>query len=380
MWKDWAGYASVCRYEPQHLMEYHALRHSVGIVDVSPLQKYRVGGADAATFLSWVLSRDVRKLRPGRVLYVCFCDDNGHVVDDGTVTCFAKGDYRVTSASPMFEWLQRHARGFDATLLDETDRVAALAIQGPRARAVLAATTDDEAVASLRFFRVLESKIAGCPTQISRTGYTGDLGYEVWLDAADAIPVWDAILAAAVAHAGRPAGLDALDMTRIEAGFILQGAEYFSATRCIERRRSTPYELGLGWAVELDREPFLGQAALRRQQHQPTTILVGLTSDWKELERLYADAEQPPHLPTTAWRDAVPVYVGRHQVGQATSGCWSPLLKQNIALGAIHPEFAALGTRLEIEHTVEYRRQRVTAVVSHRPFFDPSRKRSQEQA
>ncbi|MEM7164811.1 MAG: aminomethyltransferase family protein [Planctomycetota bacterium] len=378
-WKDWSGFASVCRYETHHLMEYHAIRHSAGILDISPLQKYRVRGTDAASFLAWVMTRDVRTLAPSRVQYACFCDPDGHVIDDGTVAHLGPNDYRVTAASPTFQWLWRQSRGFDVEIEDETDRVAALAVQGPRARDVIYAATDDDALRRLRFFRVAETTLAGCRVQISRTGYTGDLGFEVWLDAGDAVNVWDAVVAAGSDYSARPVGLDALDMTRIEAGFVLQGFEYFSATRCIERLRSTPYEVGLGWTVDLERDPFIGQQALRSRQHQPASLLVGLVSDWEELERIYNDVELPPHLPDAAWRDAVPVYLGRQQVGQATSGCWSPLLKQNIALASIHPEYAALGTRLEIEHTVEYRRQRVTAVVSHRPFFDPPRKRGKEK-
>ncbi|MCH7813747.1 MAG: aminomethyl transferase family protein [Planctomycetes bacterium] len=267
---------------------------------------------------------------------------------------------------------------FDVEIEESTERIAALAIQGPCARDILARVTDAD-LASLRFFRLTEADIDGFKAVITRTGYTGDLGYEVWVPNEHAVRLWDALIDAGEAFGLLPAGLDALDVARVEAGFIMNGVDYFSANHClIESRRSTPYETGLGWTVNLDREPFIGQQALREEKSRgPRRKFVGLELDWDEYERLYAEHHLPPEVCSAAWRNAVPVYTnaGRH-VGQATSGAWSPALKKNLALATIAAAQAEPGTVLRMEVTVEYVRRTVAARVVKRPFFDPPRKRS----
>ena len=378
-WKEWAGYHAVCSFDVTHDREYYAFRHSAGLLDVTPLFKYKVTGPDAGAFLTRVMSKDISKLRKGRVTYCCWCDDDGKILDDGTVSCFEPGeDYRVTSAEPTWRWFQRCRRGFDVTIEDVTDAIGALALQGPTARAILADCTDID-VEKMRFFRVKSGLLEGIPVQVSRTGYTGDLGYEVWVPRQHALAAYDALLEAGRKHGIVPAGLDALDMTRIEAGFILAGVDYFAANTCIiESRKSTPYELDLGWTIDLDRAPFIGQAALRREQQEGSVwAFVCLDIDWDELEALYDRHELPPALPTSAWRTAIPVYsTDGQQVGQATSGTWSPTLKKNLALASVHAPYAALGTTLHIEQTVEFVRHRVTATVVPKPAFDPPRKRA----
>lgn len=375
--KSWAGYFAVSSYESHHDPEYFAFRNSAGLLDISPLFKYQVEGADAAAFLASVATRDVRSLRVGRVTYACFCDAQGKVIDDGTVARLDDQLFRVTTASPTFGWFERQRRGFAIELSDVSDTVAALAIQGPSSRDVLAAAIGGS-VGELGFFGVMSAAIDGVDVQVSRTGYTGDLGYEVWLPAAAALQVWDVLMAAGKPFGLRPAGLDALDVTRIEAGFILQDVDYFSAPRClIESRKSSPFEIGLGWTVDLEREPFVGQAALRAE-HEGASIwqLVGLEFSWEGIEELYGAWGLPPSLPTHACRDAVPVYSGGRQVGQVTSTTWSPILKKYLALATVRTAQSSPGTVLSVEHTVEYERARVNATVVKRPFFDPERKKS----
>lgn len=382
--KEWAGYHAVRSYEVSHEREYHAFRQSAGLLDVSPLFKYRIEGQQAQEFLAWTLARDPRKLKPGRVAYGCWCDERGHVIDDGTLTCWESGRYRLTSAEPGLDWLLEQARGFDVDVEDESARIGALALQGPRSRAVLidllggAQSAAAEELAALPFFGALRTRAAGLELEITRTGYTGDLGYELWVPASGALDLWDALLAAGERHRMLPAGLDALDVTRLEAGFLLGGVDYVHARRAfLPRQASTPYELGLGWSVQLERAPFFGQAALREAQRRgPRQCLVGLVVDVTAIERLFDEAGLPPSLCAAAWREDRPVFLGATQVGYATSGVFSPILKQGLALATVDAAHAAPGTRLELEHTVEHHRRAVPARVAKLPFFDPPRKRA----
>lgn len=379
-WKDWAGYHAVEHFGACHAPEYVAFRHACGLIDVTPLFKYLVAGPDAARFLSYVLTRDVTRQKVGRVAYVTWCDPRGRLLDDGTVTRLDDDRYRLTAAEPSFAWLMRHTTGFDVTIKDISAEVAALALQGPTSRAVLAAATDAD-LDRLRFFGHVKASLDGHPVELTRTGYTGDLGYELWMENGHALPVWDALISHGADHGLTPAGLDALDMTRVEAGFVLAGVDYTSAKDClIDPQTSTPDELDLGWTVQLDRDPFIGQDALREERHRGRRhAFVGLDVDWVELEGKFAALGLPPDVPASAWRDPRPVYAkgdARRQVGRATSGTFSPTLKKNLALATVEASFAAPGSRLAIEVTVEYERRTVTATVVPRPFFDPARKRA----
>jgi len=377
-WKDWSGHYAVRSYDTCHEREYHALRQAAGLIDVSPLHKYEVRGPDAGRLLARVMVRDVRKLRVGRVSYLCWCDDDGKVVDDGTVARLNREHFRVTANGPTLAWLERHARGDRVTIEDTSESLGALALQGPRSRAILSECCDAD-LERLKFFRLTPARLDGVSVQLSRTGYTGDLGYEIWVDRDDALAVWDAVVAAGRPHRLQPVGLDAMDVTRIEAGYVLAGVDYFCALQClIDARKSSPYEIGLGWAVKTDRAPFVGQSALAAEHARPARwALVGLRYDWDEYERLFAAEGLPPQVPGQAWRDAVPVYDARgRQVGQATSGTWSPMLKQNLALATVEAGVAAIGTELRVEVTVEYRRRSVKAIITRTPFFDPPRKRA----
>ncbi|HKV12900.1 MAG TPA: aminomethyltransferase family protein [Thermoanaerobaculia bacterium] len=377
-WKDWAGYCAVCSYDTSHEREYFAFRESAGLLDVTPLYKYEVSGPDAAALLGRMMVRDVSKLKVGRVAYTCWCDDEGKVIDDGTVSRLDEDYFRVTAADPTFYWLQAVGRGLDVKIEDSSTRLAALALQGPTSRAILrGATGGSPQVETLKFFGVTRSEIDGIPVWVSRTGYTGDLGYEVWVENGQALAIWDALLAAGKPHGIEPAGLDALDVTRIEAGFVLLGVDYYSSKKVVlESRKSTPHELGFGWMVDLDRN-FIGRDAIAAEMKRGSIWhLVGLEVSWSELEALYAGFNLPPSLPVTASREGLPVYAedGR-QVGQATSHTWSPLLKKYLAIASVRAGSEAKGTKLQIEHTVEYERRRVTAIVAQPPFYDPERKR-----
>jgi aminomethyltransferase len=375
-WKDWAGYAAVCSFDTTHEREYHAFRQTAGLLDVSPLFKYEVKGRDAARLLSRMMVRDAGKLRAGRVAYSCWCDDAGKVIDDGTIARLDEQHFRVTAADPTLYWLAELARGLDVQVEDSSARLAALALQGPTSRAVLGAAAETD-LSALKFFGVTRSRVGGREVWVSRTGYTGDLGYEVWVERDGALAVWDALMAAGKPFGIEPAGLDALDVTRIEAGFILLGIDYYSAPKVVlEARKSTPFEIGLDWTVDLDRAPFVGRDALAAEKQRGAAWkLVGLEVSWEALEALYESYGLPPALPATARRDGLPVYSGGRQVGKVTSHTWSPLLKKYLALASVLSPHAAPGTVLDMEHTVEFERRRVPATVVKTPFFDPERKR-----
>jgi aminomethyltransferase len=375
-WRRWAGYVVASAYELSHDREYHAIRSAAALFDVSPLYKYMITGRDAARLLDRVVTRDVGKAKVGQVLYTPWCDAEGKQLDDGTISVLAEQTYRMTSADPNLRWLHLNAAGLEVAIEEVSEQTAALSLQGPNARAILQIAAQRD-LAGLKYFHLTDAKIRGIPVTISRTGYTGDLGYEVWVDAAQALPLWDALIETGTPYGITPAGMLALDVARIEAGLILIEVDYFSSRHAlIEAQKSSPFELGLGWTVALGKESFNGKAALAREkQRGPAWQFTGLAVDWESLERLYAAVGLPPRLPTQAWRTSVPVYFGR-QVGYATSGGWSPLLKQYIALAHLESSYAAPGTVLEMEITVEHQRKRAAARVTKLPFFSPDRKRA----
>lgn len=377
-YKDWAGYYTVCSYDTCHEKEYFAFRHSAGLIDVTPLYKYDVTGPDSTSWLSHIMVKNIRKLRVGQVTYCCWCDEQGKVIDDGTVTRLDKHHYRVTAAEPSWSWFTRFTRGYDVTLEDVSDQIGALSLQGPNSREILKAATDAN-MDKLKFFRMTRAKLDKKDVIITRTGYTGDLGYEIWCSREDALAVWDGIMNHGKPFNVLPCGMDAMDVTRVEAGFIMNGVDYFSAHHCLlESRKSSPYELGLGWTVNLDRAPFIGQAALKAEKAQGSKwAMVGVEMDWPSFEELCAQYGLPPAVGSGAWRCGIPLFSeGGQQIGFATSGAWSPTLKKNLALGTIQSEHARMGTKIQMEATVEYHRHKVKATVVEMPFYNPERKRS----
>lgn len=375
-WKHWGGYYAVCHFGETHLPEYWAFREACALTDVTPLFKYELVGRDAARLLSRMMVRSFDAMKVGRVSYTCWCDEKGKVIDDGTVTRLGEERFFLTAAEPALSWMGRLGRGLDVEVSDLSEETAALSLQGPTSRNVLRQCSDAD-LDALKYFRSAQARIDGIDVRISRTGYTGDLGYELWCHARDAVRLWDALTSAGRTWGLAPAGIDALDMVRIEAGFIMLGVDYHSAPHVtIDARRSTPYEIGLDWCVELDHGRFIGQEALRAEAKRGASWkLVGLEADWLALEELYASYDLPPALSPAASRVTVPIYCDGRYVGQVTSSVWSPLLKRYVGLASIESAHAELGSKLELEHTVLRERRRVAARVVPRPFFDPERRR-----
>jgi aminomethyltransferase len=376
-WRRWAGYVVASSYELSHEREYHAVRSAAALFDVSPLYKYLIRGRDAARLLDRIVTRDVMKCKVGQVLYTPWCDARGKVIDDGTVSRLEETTFRMTAADPTMRWLHLNAAGLDVAIEDVSEKTAALSLQGPNARAILELASGQD-LAAVKYFRLTSGKVRGVPVTISRTGYTGDLGFEIWVDAARSLAVWDALIEVGTPYGITPAGMLALDLARNEAGLLLIEVDYVSAHHAlIEAQTSTPFELSLGWTVALAKDQFNGRDALIAEHARgPAWRFMGIEVDWDSLERLYADVGLPPKLPTTAWRASVPIYVGGMQVGYATSGCWSPLLKRYIALAHLEGSAGEAGTIVDMEVTVEHRRRRATATVRPLPFFNPDRKRA----
>ena len=376
-WRRWAGYQMASAYDPHPDREYAAIRNAAALIDVSPLYKYRLTGRDAARLLDRMITRDMTKLQVGQVYYTPWCDIHGKVIDDGTVSRLDEGAFRLTSADSSLRWLHLNAVGLEVAIEDISERVATLALQGPLSRAILEAVAPAE-IATLKYFRLAETTVDRIPVAISRTGYTGDLGYEIWVEADDALTVWDALMAAGTPYGLTPAGVWALDVARIEAGLIMLDVDYHSAHHAlIEEQKSSPFEINLGWAVSPAKGPFNGRRALAAERARgPRWSFVGLEIDWVSFERLFAAHRLPPHVPNIAWRTSAPVYRDGAQVGYASSGCWSPLLKKSLALAHLKTPHFEPGTPVEIEITVEHQRRRADAVVRKLPFYDPERKKS----
>jgi aminomethyltransferase len=379
-WQDWSGFLSASMYELDHIHEYNAVRTTCGVFDISPLFKYHVRGRDALALLNRMVTRDVSKCRIGQVIYTAWCDDAGKVIDDGTIARLGEDSFRVTAAIPTLDWLQDNAFGLEVEIADVTEETGAVSLQGPTSRALLQQLTSTD-LDGLEYFRLVEEKLAGVSVQLSRTGYTGDLGYEIFVDAVDAERLWDTLMEVGRRYGLHPAGNTALDMVRIEAGLLLIDVDFISCKKTLfEVEKSTPYELGLGWLVKLQKEYFVGQDALRREQARGTgSRTVGLLVDVVALEKLFSRFSMPLSLPYTSWNDAVPIYADadqRQHIGKATSGTWSPILKKYPVIARVKPQYAEPGKSVFLETTVEGQRFAVPATVVKMPFFDPPRKKA----
>ena len=374
-YREWSGYYAVSAYESHHEHEYNAIRNAAALIDVSPLFKYMVTGADAARFVDRVITRDVTKMSVGQVYYTPWCDEHGKVIDDGTVSRLGEQTFRWTAADPSLRWFRLNAAGLDVHIEDISEQTAALALQGPTSARLLRAVSNAD-IDRLKYFRVTAAMIAGVPVEISRTGYTGDLGYEIWMPARDAVRVWDALVDSGRPFDVKPAGMLALDVARVEAGLLLVDVDFFGSKKAlIESQKYTPFEMGLGRLVAAGKGRFVGQAALEEERRRgPARQIVGLELDWAGVESIYERIGLPPTVGATASRVAVPVYRGNRQVGRATTTTWSPVLKKMIALATIEQPSYAVGTRLELEVTVEAVRHRAGATVVATPFFNPPRK------
>jgi aminomethyltransferase len=334
-----------------------------------------IAGADAGRFIDRVITRNASTMSPGQVIYTPWCDEHGRVIDDGTISRLDDKRYRWTAAEPNLRWLTSNAAGLDVEIEDVSEQIAALALQGPTAASVLRAAAEVD-VDQLKYFRVARGSVAGVPIQISRTGYTGDLGYELWVDARSGVAVWDALMQAGRAFGLKPAGLLALDAARIEAGLLLIDVDFVGARKAVIAQQAyTPFELGLGRLVDFGKERFIGRHALSTEsERNPARRVVGVVLDWMAIEALYAAEGLIPVAGPTASRAAVPVFDRSGQAGRMTSSTWSPILKKMIGLATVDARCTDPGARLEVEYTIEGVRHRVGALVSPTPFFNPARK------
>ena len=375
-YREWSGYYAVSSYEPHHEHEYNAIRNAAALIDISPLFKYRLTGKDATRLVDRIITRDMRKVTVGQVIYTPWCDERGKVIDDGTVSRLEENTYRWTAADPSLRWFTQNASGMEVEIEDISESVSALALQGPTSGRLLKTIVEDGQIENLKYFRVAKGRIAGVPVEISRTGYTGDLGYEIWIASEQAIKVWDALMEAGGAFDIHPAGMLALDVARVEAGLLLIDVDFNSSKKAlVEEQKYSPFEMGLTRLANLDKNRFVGQAALIAEQKRgPAREIVGLEIDWPQVERLYEDVGLPPAVSPAASRVAVPVFREGTQVGKATTSTWSPTLKKMIALATVKREFTKVGTKLQFEITVEAVRHRVGATVVKTPFFNPKRK------
>ena len=386
-WRNWAGYAAAGKYELSHDREYYAIRNAAALIDVSPLYKYLIQGQDAEKFVNRLITRNATTCKIGQVLYTTWCNDDGMVIDDGTVSRLDETTFRITAAEPNLRWFEDTAFGMDVSISDISEEVAALALQGPLARAILLELVDEkELLTRLSYFYVMNATINGRSLQISRTGYTGDLGYELWLPAADAESVWDTLMEAGAGYEITPAGILALDIARIEAGLLMIDVDYTPARHArIPNQKSSPYELDLGWSVDLKKPMnFNGRSALTLEKQKGSRwATAGIEIDYLDLSAAFAKVNLPPAVPHEAWRSSVPLFAksrknrsGLQQIGYATSGCFSPILKRYIAIATIKPEFAAIGTDILIQMSVEHTPLPIAAQVVKKPFFDPKRKKA----
>jgi aminomethyltransferase len=374
-YREWSGFYAVSVYETHHEHEYNAIRNACAMIDITPLYKYRVTGKDATKLVNRVITRDINKVKVGQVIYCCWCDEDGKVIDDGTISRLGENVYRWTAADPSLRWFKQNGLNMDVQIEDISEKTAALALQGPTSGPLLKVTAEAD-IANLKYFRVTSGKINGVPVDISRTGYTGDLGYEIWVPWNDAVKVWDALMTKGKQFDIHAAGMLALDVARVEAGLLLIEVDYTSSKKAlIPSQKYSPFELGFAKMVHLDKENFVGKSALQRDaKNGVPRQLVGLEVDWVEVEEQHDRFGLTPAAPAQASRVAVPVYSGSKHIGKATTTTFSPLLKKLIALASVDTAYSTPGTKLQMELTIEAQRLKTTATVVKLPFFNPGRK------
>jgi aminomethyltransferase len=379
LYSHWSGYLSALRYDMSAKHEYFAVRNSAGFFDTSPLFKYWIRGKDAERFLAGVLTRDVRQCRPGRAQYTIWCDDRGYVLEDGVVFRHSDTEFFMTTARPNLGYFTDLVGRLSVEIEDVSDDFGVLAVQGPRSREILKTLTPD--VNGLAFFDLCSTKIGTAPVTLSRTGYTGDLGFEIFVGADDALPVLDAVIDAGAGRGLRPFGEDALLMTRIEAGLVLIDVEFSSSRLAYnDNERITPRELGFGWmlrGIDAADRPFIGRAALRRELADKTSrwLTVGLSVDWQQFDRLHTEAglltpkdETPLSYESMLYDDE------GERIGYATGLMYSPMLQRHIAMARVRPDLASPGSRVNLEITIDHRYRTVAADVARLPLFNPTRK------
>ncbi len=380
-WEDWEGFLAATMYGLDPLVEYNAIRLGSGLFDVSPLHKYEVRGSDAKAFLQRMVVRNLAPSRPGRGFYTVWCDDNGKVVDDGAVFHVVENHLRLTSTLPSLEWLIDSSGGYDVTIEDVSEELVGIAIQGPTSRELLQKLTSVD-LSTLKFWHCTDADVTGSPALISRSGYTGDLGFEIFVRPDDAEKIWDSAMQLAPDYQMRPCGLIALDMTRIEAGLPQLDLEFISAKRTLfEVQMISPLEMGAGWMCKLDGDFFVGRDALIKEKANGSSRwnTVGIELDVTFIEKYFREFGMPLHLPERSWAGPVPIYsdeAQEHLIGRGTSGMWSPLLKKYIVIARVPPRYATLGSSFFIEEMIEAKAFSTPAKVVGMPFFDPPRKKA----
>lgn len=393
LWSHWSGHLVVEQYQLSERWEHAAIRNGVGIFDASPLRKYRIAGSGAEGFLAGLLARDIRRCHPGQAQYTVWCDDRGFVDEDGVVFRLGPDEFLLTAYDPNLALLAERAGALPAAAgkvaIDEvTDELGILAVQGPRSHAVLAAVAGPE-LARLRPFELLAARIGGAEVTISRTGFTGDLGYEVICTAGDAPAVWDRVSEAGQPHGLIPFGQVALLIARIEAGLLLYRVDFQSSRRAEnDHQRSTPWELGLGWmlaGIDDGGRPFVGRRALLRERDEGRSrwAMMGLAIDQLEYDARHHEAGVTPPYAFHAVHTEALVYDGPgadgtdgEAVGFTCSFVYSPTLQRHIALTRLRPDAAVPGRRVALELTINHRYVRIGATVARNPLFDPPRRRA----
>jgi aminomethyltransferase len=380
LWGHWSGHLSAPKYDTSSKHEYFAIRNGVGVFDSSPLFKYWIRGRDAERFLAGVLTRDIRRCRSGQAYYTVWCDDRGYVLEDGVFFRHSESEFFLTAARPNLGYFSDLASRYDVTVEDVSDEYGVLAVQGPRSRAALSTVAPE--VEALAYFDHSAAKIGSAAVRVSRTGYTGDLGFEIVVPAEDAVEVFDAVMDAGRGHGVRPFGEEALMMARVEAGLILIDVEFGSSRLAYtDHQRFTPKELGLGWmlrGIESDDRAFIGRDAIRRELADGTSrwAMTGLVLDWRDHDRLYAEAglitpKDPVPVP---WESMLYDPESGEQIGYATTLMYSPVLQQHIGLARVQAGSAAPDSAVHVEITIDHTYQRVLARTARMPLFRPERK------
>jgi aminomethyltransferase len=379
LWSHWSGHLAADRYQMSDKFEYFAVRNAAGLFDSSPLYKYRIAGKDAEAFLSGVLARDIRACPPGHAQYTCWLDDGGFVIEDGVILRRAKDDYLLTSAEPNFAYFSDRIGRFDVTIEELSHDLGTLALQGPRSRDLLARLVPQ--MEKIPYFGLAKGEIGGAQVTVSRTGYSGDLGYEIWIEEPDALHVWDTLWDSVDGHGVLPFGLAALYMLRIEAGLLLLDADFDSSRFAWnDAHRSTPIELGWSWMfkdLKSDDRAFIGRKALEREIADKTSRwnMRGLIVDWQDYDRVYNEAGLiPPKDHSPIVEDWMCYDDDYERVGYATSFMYSPMLQRHIAIARVRPDFAKLGTKVNLEFTVDHHYEQVAAHVARLPLYNPERK------
>ena len=379
LWEHWSGYLVAQKYQLSEKFEYFAIRNSAGLFDSSPLYKYRVHGPDAEAFLAGVLARDIRTCAVGHGQYTAWLDDRGFVVEDGVIFRTAADEYLLTCAEPNQAYFTAFVARHRVTIEDVSEASAVLSIQGPKSREILSCLSP--AVADLPYFGLASATIGGADVTISRTGYTGDLGYELWIPAEKAVAVWDAVADASAGRGVIPFGMIALYMARIEAGLLLLDVDFGSSRFAwTDANRSTLVELGLGWMVKdlaADDRKFVGRAAIERELRDKTSRwkLTGLVLDWQDYDRHYDEAGLIPPKDHTPVQDEYYVYDDAGtQLGYATSLMYSPMLQRHIALARVPLDRTKPGSRVKLELPVNHRYEYFEAAVSRLPLYNPDRR------